>query len=265
MPVDRPADVPDFAGLLRLDGRSIAVLGAGAGIGRQSVHALVQAGASVVCVDRDPVLAERVAAETGTHAVVADAVSREDLARALDQAVALAGPITGVVDVIGAATLGPLQDVDDARWEQQLNVNLRHAFLAIQLAAPMMAAAGGGTLVFVGSMAGSRAVPGQAVYGVMKAGLHHLVATAGSELASSGIRVNAVAPGWIKTPRMLDRLGDKWSAIDQLIPRGSAAEPWEIASLLLFLTSPLSSYVTGQVLVADGGLAACVPYTDVFG
>jgi len=137
--------------------------------------------------------------------------------------------------------------------------------IAMQLAAPSIAAAGGDSIAFVGSISGLRAVPDESVYGMLKAALHHLIATMGNELALAGVRVNGVAPGWTKTPRLTGMLGPgKWRAIGAQIPRGSAAEPWEIAAPLLFLMSQMSSYVTGHVLVADGGLTNSVPHPDVF-
>ena len=261
----RPGDVPDFLELLRLHGQSIVVLGGGGGIGRQAVHALVQAGADVVCVDREAQLARAVAQEAGCYALTADATRRDDLGQVLAAAAGLMGSVTGLVDIIGAAAIGPLSALDDAGWQRQVDINLRHAFLAAQLAAPQIAAAGGGSMAFVGSISGLRAVPGQSMYGMLKAALHHLITAMGNEVAPAGVRVNGVAPGWTKTPRLVEMLGaEKWRAVDARIPRGSAAEAWEIAAPLLFLMSRMSSYVTGQVLVADGGFTNSVPHPDVF-
>jgi NAD(P)-dependent dehydrogenase (short-subunit alcohol dehydrogenase family) len=96
----------------------------------------------------------------------------------------------------------------------------------------------------------------EVVYGTAKAALHYLVLSAASELARDGIRVNAVAPGFIRTPRLEQMLGaDQWALVDRAIPLGRAAQPHEIAAPLLFLASELSSHVTGQVLAVDGGLA----------
>ena len=257
-------DVPDYLSLARLDGRSFVVFGAGAGMGRQAAHALAQAGAQVACADQDPALAEQVAGELGGLAIAADATRREGVARVFEKAQAL-GPVSGVVDVIGAALIGPLSELDDAGWDRQFDLVLRHAFLVLQIGAQAIARAGGGTVVFVGSISGVRAVPDQSAYGAAKAALHHLVSCMGVELAAAGVRVNAVAPGWVRTPRLEQRLGtEAWAAVDRMIPRGSAGVPAEIAAPVLFLSSPMSSYVTGQVLVADGGLTAAAPHPDVF-
>jgi NAD(P)-dependent dehydrogenase (short-subunit alcohol dehydrogenase family) len=108
----------------------------------------------------------------------------------------------------------------------------------------------------VGSLAGLRTVRDEVAYGTAKAALHHLVRGMASELARDKIRVNALAPGFIRTPRLETLLArDQWELIERAIPLGRAAQPYEIAACLLFLASVLSSYITGEVIVVDGGLA----------
>lgn len=257
--------VPSYADQARLDGRGFVVFGAGAGMGRQSAHALAQAGAKVACVDQDAESAARVAAEVDGAAVTADATDRGSVEAAFAAAAEAVGPISGVVDVIGVATIGKLADLDDAGWDRQFDLVLRHAYLVLQVGAEALRGAGGGTMVFVGSISGERAVPDQTAYGTAKAALHHLVRCMGFELAAEGIRVNAVAPGWVRTPRLVERLGaEAWRTIDAKIPRGHAATPAEIAAPILFLSTDLSSYVNGHVLVADGGLTTTAPHPEVF-
>jgi NAD(P)-dependent dehydrogenase (short-subunit alcohol dehydrogenase family) len=132
---------------------------------------------------------------------------------------------------------------------------LNHAFLAVQIGGQAVAQAGGGSLVFVGSLAGLATLPGQVAYGAAKAALHHLVAGAARELGPRGVRVNAVAPGFVHTPRLNSLLStEQWAQIDAQIPLGSAAQPAEIAATILFLSSDLASHVTGQTLSVDGGV-----------
>jgi NAD(P)-dependent dehydrogenase (short-subunit alcohol dehydrogenase family) len=251
--VDR-SEVPDFGALARLDGRRFVVLGGGNGIGRQVCHALAQAGAAVVCVDRSPELAEAVAAEVEGESLVADVTRRDELEHVLAQ-----GQVSGLVDIVGMPVLGPLAELNDDDWERQFDLVLRHAFLAMQIGGRTIAAAGGGAMVFVGSISGVAHVPGQAAYGAAKAALHQLVASMGRELAPAGVRVNAVAPGFTQTPRLLTILSsEQWSQVSSIIPRGAAGRPSEIASAILFLASDLSSYVTGQVLAVDGGMTGQV-------
>ncbi|WP_219214207.1 SDR family NAD(P)-dependent oxidoreductase [Variovorax boronicumulans] len=255
---------PDYLSLLRLDGRGFVVLGAGQGIGEQVVHALAQAGARVLCVDRDEALAREIAQATGGLPCAADVTSRADMQRVFDRARQAFGRVHGVVDIIGVAGIRPLAEVDDASWAQQFDIVLRHAYLAIQIGGETMAADGGGSIAFVGSMSGERAVPNQTAYAVSKAALHHLVRCAGAEYAARGVRINAVAPGYVRTPRLNHRLGEEaWTAIGKVIPIGRPATPAEIAGPLLFLASDLSAHMTGEVMAVDGGAGVMAAFPDV--
>jgi NAD(P)-dependent dehydrogenase (short-subunit alcohol dehydrogenase family) len=258
-----PSAVPDYLGLLRMDGRLVIVLGAGAGIGRQAAHALAQAGAAVWCVDRDAELAAAVAAEVGGRAEAADVTRRDDMERVFSAAASTGQPVSGVVDVVGIAATGPLADTDDATFDSQLSLVLRHAYLALQIGGRVLSAAGGGSMVLVGSMSGLAYSPGQSVYGAAKAALHHLVKSAGREFAAANVRVNAVAPGLTRTPRLEQKLDPSlWKAAGRHIPRGHAGTPAEIAAPILFLMSELSSYITGQIIAVDGATAGNIP--DLF-
>jgi NAD(P)-dependent dehydrogenase (short-subunit alcohol dehydrogenase family) len=251
--------VPDYLKLARLDGRLFVVLGAGQGIGRQACHALAQAGARVACVDREQELARAVAAEVKGIALSGDVTRRADMERLFSEAKAELGPVRGVVDIVGVAKLGPLMDLDDDTWRAQLDIVLNHAFLAMQVGGRAIAAAGGGAMVFVGSMSGLTNVPGQVAYGTAKAALHQLVSSAAKELGPSGVRINAVAPGFARTPRLNAMISEaQWEEIGALTVLGRAAETAEIAAPILFLASDMSSHVTGQVLLADGGITGIV-------
>jgi NAD(P)-dependent dehydrogenase (short-subunit alcohol dehydrogenase family) len=241
--------------MLELKGRGFVVLGAGQGIGAAAAEALAQAGATVLCVDNDEGRGEAIARKVNGHACCANVLKRADMERIFREAQARLGAVTGIVDIVGIARLKPLAAFDDAAWDEQFDQVLRHAFLTLQIGAKALKQAGGGTIAFVGSLAGLRAVREEVAYGTAKAALHYLVLSAASELARDRIRVNAVAPGFIRTPRLEQMLGDQWALVDQAIPLGRAAQPHEIAAPLLFLASELSSHVTGQVLAVDGGLA----------
>ena len=257
--------VPDYLSLLRLGGRGFIVLGAGQGIGEQAAHALAQAGARVLCVDRDERLAAQIAASLpGGVACAADVTSRLEMQRVFQTARECFGRVQGVVDIIGVAGIKPLSEVDDDSWNRQFDIVLRHAYLAIQIGGEVMAADGGGTIAFVGSLSGHRAVPSQTAYAVSKAALHHLVRCAGVEYARRGVRINAVAPGYVRTPRLNARLDNvAWEAIGRVIPMGRPATPAEIAGPLLFLSSDLSAHMTGEVIGVDGGASVMAAFPDV--
>jgi NAD(P)-dependent dehydrogenase (short-subunit alcohol dehydrogenase family) len=252
------AAVPDYLGQLRLNGRGFVVLGAGDGIGRQTCHALSQAGATVLCADREPALAEAVAAEVGGVAAVADVTVRADMERTFAIAESRFGAsFNGVVDVVGIAQIGALADMDDAGWARQFDTVLRHAYLTIQLGSAALGRRGGGSLVFVGSISGLVSIGNQAAYGTAKAALHHLVRCSAHELGPRGVRVNAVAPGFVRTPRLLTRLNESfWNSVAESNPLRRVAIPAEVASTLLFLCSDLAQYVTGNILTVDGGTSA---------
>src|SRR5262245_24427372 len=252
------SQVPDYKKLYDLHGRVMVVLGGGNGIGRQTCHALAQAGAKVVCVDRDAALASAVAAEVDGIAGVGDVTQRHDVER-IFAAARQHGPIRGVVDIVGMPHLGPLASLDDARWASQFDLVLTHAFLAMQIGGRAIADAGGGAMVFVASMSGLTQIQGQVAYGTAKAALIQLVAGMGLELGPARVRVNAVAPGFVRTPRLNTMLKeDQWSQIANLIPLGAPALPAEIAAPIRFLCSDMASHITGQTLLVDGGIAGVV-------
>lgn len=249
--------VPDYAGALRLDGRCHVVIGAGRGIGRQCAHALGQAGAGVVCVDSDADRAQAVAREVNGWPLCADVTRRAELERMLDEARSRGGRLDGVVNIVGLSLGASLLDATDELIDRNLDLNLKHAILTLQEAARAMAGSGGGTITLVGSIAGVSALPGQALYGAAKAGLHHFVRSAAAELGHLGVRVNAVAPGYVRTPRMLERFdAEKWDEIEGATPLQRSGTPADIAGVVLFLSCALSGFVTGQVILADGGLTA---------
>lgn len=257
--------VPDYLAGLRLAGRGFVVLGAGDGMGRQSCHALAQAGATVLCVDRDADRAENIAGEVGGIAVVGDVTGRPDATRVFQAASEHFGAdFAGIVDIVGVAEIGSLSDVSDEVWDRQFAMVLRHAYLALQIGGPTLARRGGGAITFVGSLAGVRSVANQVAYGTAKAALHHLVRCSAHELGPRGIRVNAVAPGFVRTPRLLQRLGESfWSRVSEANPMRRVAIPADIARAILFLSSDLAGYVTGNVLTLDGGASQIAALPEI--
>lgn len=253
----------DYLARLRLDGHGIVVLGGGEGIGRQSCIALSQAGARILCVDRDAELCHRVAAETGGEAHVADITSRSEMEEVFGRASTLFGQdFKGIVNVVGVAFVKPFEEIDDETWSRQFDIVLRHAYLTLQIGAPSLAANGGGSMTFVGSMSGLASIGGQTAYGSAKSALHHLVRGGANEFGSRQVRVNVVVPSFIRTPRMETLLGeDMWTRMAGIAPLGRVATPDEIASAILFLQSGLSSYVSGTVFPVDGGVSALSPLT----
>ena len=253
--------VPDYPGRLRLDGRRFVVLGAGQGIGRQSAHALASVGARVACVDLEVDRARQVASEIDGVAVIGDATQRGDATRIFTDATAALGGLDGIVDIVGMARYARLLDVTDEDWDWHFDMVLRHAYLAVQLGGRWLAAGSGGVMAFVASVSGLTSAPQHAAYGAAKAGLMALVRSAAVELGPAGIRVNAVAPGVVWTPRVSAYLGDTGRERNEAnTPLRRVAQPADIAAALLFLCSDLAAYVSGQTLVVDGAVGAKFPY-----
>jgi NAD(P)-dependent dehydrogenase (short-subunit alcohol dehydrogenase family) len=253
--------VPDYASLVRLDGRRFIVLGAGNGIGRQTTHALASVGARLVCVDRDGDLAHDIATEVGGTPWVGDATQRAEMERLFSEGPAVLGGLDGIVDIIGMSHYASLLEVDDEEWAWHQDMCIRHVFLALQLGGRVLRDGGGGTMAFVASVSGLTSAPNHAPYGAAKAGLIALVRSAAEELGPLGIRANCVAPGVVWTPRIAGLLGDAGRERNAAnAPLRRVALPADIAATLLFLSSDLSSYMNGQVLVVDGGVGVKFPY-----
>ncbi len=264
------SEIPDYLDRLRLDGRHYVVAGAGQGMGRQTCHALAQAGAAtVVCADVDEARAVEIAAEldqaSGRHVGVAwvgDVTSRAEVRRLVDDSVVAGnGRIDGLVDIIGMAKWQSILDMEDETFDWEIDICLRHAFLLSQEVARRMLHTGGGAMVFIASVSGLTAAPMHAAYGAAKAALMAWVQSLAVELGPHGIRANAVAPGTVLTPRMDAAFTDAQRAANAAnSPLGRMGATADIAAAALFLISDLAGYVTGRTLVVDGGVDAKFPY-----
>ena len=241
---------------MRLQGKVAIVTGAGSGIGKATAALFRAEGATVVGAD---LTGADVRCDAGDEAAVEALVERvvADHGR-LDVFFANAG-VSGGLD--------GLFDQTAADWAEILRINLIGPFLAIKYAAPAIKeSGGGGSIICTASVAGIRAGAGGAAYSASKAGVINLVKIAATQLAGSGIRVNAICPGLIETGmtvEMFDRARAKGQSdkIGQLNPLKRGGEPSEIAHAALFLASDDASYVNGQALAVDGGLSASLPFT----
>jgi len=234
--------------LLSLRGRVALVAGGGGGIGRAVGTLLLGAGARVVSLDLDG----RPGA-SGAVSLACDVTSQEQVEAALGRIVAEQGRLDIVVHAAGVTRDGRLWKLSEDDWRSVMAANLDSAFYLLHAAVPALRAAGGGAVVLLSSINGERGKPGQANYAASKAGLNALARTAARELGAFGIRVNAVAPGWVETAMtaaLPDELRQKALAETAL---GRLASPEDIAGAVLFLCSDLARHVTGQVLRVDGG------------
>jgi NAD(P)-dependent dehydrogenase (short-subunit alcohol dehydrogenase family) len=247
---------PDYLKLLQLQGRGLVVLGTGPGIGGQVCKALSQAGARLLCVDLDQSVAEEAAKANGGIALAADITQRVEMERIFRIADEEFGDhFYGVVDVVGVPLPKSLELHDDVEIDKQFDLVLRHALLAVQIAGPKLAARGRGVMVFVASLAGIQVSPTVPLYGIAKAALMATVKAAAHRFAPHGVRINAVAPGRIEGSGRIAPTAAQAATISAAIPLRRLGTPSEIAGPVLFLASELSSYISGHVLVADGGIS----------
>jgi NAD(P)-dependent dehydrogenase (short-subunit alcohol dehydrogenase family) len=251
-----------------LTGQVAVVTGASRGIGAAIAGALAAAGARVVVASRKLEGVEAVAEDIRSHGGEALAVAchagRKQDAEAL---AARVREVWGGVDVLvnNAATnphFGPLLDADEAQWDKTFEVNVKGYVHMIQACLPLMKERGGGRIVNVASVAGKIPHSGLGVYGVTKAAVIMLTKTLALELARDGVRVNAIAPGLIRT-RFSEVLWSSPEASERAlaaIPQGRIGEVDDLTGAVLYLASDASRFTTGSVLVVDGGQTLKMAY-----
>lgn len=253
-------DATPLAARFRLGGRTVLVIGASRGIGRQAALVCAQAGANLVLAARSTGDLEEVAAAARKAGAPQALVVPTDAAdeAAVEAAVARAAELSGKLDVLihvagGQRFFAALADTRTAGWDKVMDLNLRGPFLACRAALPRMPR--GGAIVNVASVAGLESSPTIGVYGAAKAGLIGMTRTLAVEAAPQGVRVNCLAPGWVRT-ELTRRL---WSDPEMSratiggVPMGRWGEVEELAGPLLLLASDAGSYITGATLVVDGG------------
>jgi 3-oxoacyl-[acyl-carrier protein] reductase len=248
------------AKLFDLTGRVALVTGASSGLGLRFAEVLAENGSAVVLVARRLDRLEAVKArieQAGGRAIAvgADVIDRAAMVRAFDAAEKAFGAVDILVNNAGVAHAGRAVELSEAEWRRVLGTNLDAVLFWAQEAARRLIAAGkGGAIVNISSVLGFGVAKGVIAYATAKAGVIQLTRALGLELASKGIRVNAIAPGWIVTDLNRDYLAsEKGAAIVKDIPLGRFGAERDLDGVLLLLVSDAGRYMTGATVVVDGG------------
>jgi len=250
-----------------LAGKSALVIGGGgAGIGRAITRGLAAAGSAVAVADVDRDRADEAAAEVASAGakslgLTGDVRSPEDIDAFVSTAATELAGLDILITVVGGqlafVPAARVHEMTDEDWDLMFELNLRYVARAVRAGLRVFLAQGrGGTIVSVGSIAGHAGSPQQAAYGAAKAGLASLARSVAAEYSREGVRMNVVTCGPIATP--VARAAQE--GVAAWIPLGRPGEASEVADAAVFLASPLSSYITGQSLLVDGGATAVGPF-----
>ena len=251
----------------RLEGKSIVVTGGSRGLGAAIGAAYVAAGARIVTCGRGEPPADLSPAVTWLTADVAD---DRDVGRLCAASVQTLGRIDVLVNNAGVIAGGSVASTSDAVWNQIMDVNVKGLFQCCRSFIPVMAAAGGGSIINLSSISGLVADPQFAVYNASKAFVIGLTRSIAVDHGKEGIRCNAICPGWIVTDMLEPSLAaarDKIAAKQDALRRhglGRLGQPTDIAAAAVYLASEDSVFVSGQTLVVDGGVTAATPVRPDF-
>jgi glucose 1-dehydrogenase len=245
---------------MRLTGKAAIVTGAARGIGLACARLFAAEGANVVVADVDEeagrAAAEAIVAEGGLATFVAcDVGDAHAVAALIDATLEWAGRLDVLVNNAGIIKSADFLELSEADFDAVLRVNLKGAFLVGQAAARAMVAGSGGAIVNMSSVNGTLTIANQAPYNVSKGGMNQLTRVMALALADKGVRVNAIAPGSILTEMLQVVMADETArrTILSRTPMGRCGTPEEVAKVALFLASDDSSYMTGEIVVVDGG------------
>jgi NAD(P)-dependent dehydrogenase (short-subunit alcohol dehydrogenase family) len=248
---------------MEFEGKVAVVTGGAMGIGRACAEAFVRGGAKVVLADINAGAGEKTGAELGKSAlfVHTDVRSLKAMQAMADQAVDTFGGIDILLNNAAEAIGGVVDEIDEAGWHRVIDTNLSGFWRAMKVCVPAMRKQGSGAIVNMSSVQGLRGFAGWAAYAAAKGAVNALTVQTAIDLAPAGIRVNAVAPGTILTPMnedifsKLDNPADLIETWNKAHPLGRFGRPAEVADTVMFLASDRSSFITGEIVRVDGGLA----------
>jgi NAD(P)-dependent dehydrogenase (short-subunit alcohol dehydrogenase family) len=245
----------------RFDNKSVLVTGGNSGIGLATALEFAKQGARVIITGRDQATLDQAKAQLGSGAIAlrndaGDIHAAKDLAKTLSD---LGIKLDAVFINAGVAKFGALETIDEALWDQTFNVNVKGAYFAIQALIPLLNS--GAAIILNGSINAHIGMPGSSVYAASKAALISFAKTLSAELIGRGVRVNVVSPGPVATP-LYGRLGVPAEQLDELaagiqaqVPLKRFGTPDEVASAVVYLSSPEAAFIVGTELIVDGGMS----------
>lgn len=235
----------------------ILVVGASGGIGSALCRRLVARGATLVAAGRDATKLHALVADTGGDVVPLDARDFDAVRDAVKGIVDRHGRLDGAVNLAGSIVLKPAHSTSADDWEAVVGTNLRTAFAVVRAVAPVMGALSGGSIVLMSSAAARLGLANHDAIAAAKAGVEGLTRSAAATYAPRGVRINAVAPGLVRTPLSARIVQNEASlkASEAMHALGRIGEPSDVASLVDYLLDPQHAWLTGQVFGVDGGLA----------
>jgi len=250
--------------LFSLEGKVSVVTGASRGIGRAIALGLAGAGSDVAVAARTESDLETLVKEIeglgrNAIAVPTDVLDRAAIETLLDRAIDELGGLNVLVNNAGGTRfVAPLTTLRPEGWDKVIDLNLNAVFHATQLAAQRMVERGGGSIIQISSVAGVQGAEGLSFYSAAKGGVRLMTQAVARELASSGVRLNSIAPGWIATDLNVNLWSDEGvrKSMEGMIPMGRLGNAEEIVGPAVFLASDASSFVTGATLLVDGGQLA---------
>ena len=255
-----------------ISGKKVLVTGAGTGIGRGIAFEFARAGADVVLhysassAGADSALESILEMGRRARTVKGDFRNLEAVGETMRTASEFLGGIDVLVNNAGITASRPFEEVDSRLFDTLFHVNVRAQFFLTQAAVPIMAAQGKGSVINLTSVHAYSGLVEHSVYAATKAAIVSFTRTAALELIQKGIRMNAIAPGWILVENERATLGQDFDfdAAGKGIPAGFIGLPGDVAQLALFLASDASRYIVGQTIVCDGGQTAVLPLTGDF-
>ncbi|MGO4584629.1 SDR family NAD(P)-dependent oxidoreductase [Arthrobacter sp. 2RAF6] len=249
---------------MQLEGKIALITGGGQGIGRGIVDRFLEEGAQVAILQRRPLDSE-LDKHAGVLGIQADVSDSSAISPAVERAVEQFGGVDILVNNAGIMFERSVSEIRPEEWDLMIAINMRAPLFLTQAALPHMRRRGGGSIINIGSIEGLAANPSHAAYCASKAGIHGMTRALAVDLGKDNIRCNAIAPGWISSElseSYLDSQADPAAileALNRLHPLGRVGRPEDVGDLAVYLAGDKSGFLTGEVVVLDGGRTARLP------